>query len=530
MMIRKVLSCLSIVVLTSCSSVEKYNNQISKLHNPEEIREDIDFAYQKLKRLHPDLYWYISKDSLNQKISDLKKNIQEPISSLEFYKQFAPVIASIRQGHTSIYSPRKKQTKKEKKSKGKRSYPFKPLAFHRIGDDLFIKKNYDKDSVFVKGVQVLSVDNQEIKDVFSDFTNLYTGDGYNTTFVPRYVGNGFGPLYAGTHKQKDSVLMTLKSGDSIYSKFLYAKYSKPKKTTKNKLKKDKDSTIIRAKKQSKSDDKITRRKKKARRKLNNKYGFNTYKKEYNRNFKFIASDTALAIAYMKIRSFTRGNYKDFYKESFIKIDSAKSKHLIIDLRDNLGGRIAEIDELYSYLTDKEYVFIKESKMTKRTNFLYPAFHGKPWVKKVGATLVSPVLFGYQLFKVKKENGEPYFKLKFSRLQKPKVNAYTGKIYVLINGASFSASSILSTHLKATKRAVFVGEETGGAYNGTIAGLFALVELPNSKVKMRVGLMKINAPYTVDQDGFGIKPDIYVSETIGTDNPLDWVINNIKGSN
>ncbi|WP_103072510.1 S41 family peptidase [Aquimarina sediminis] len=519
-MIQKLVGCVLVVLLAGCSSVKKYNEQIGKLHNPEAIHEDIDYAYRKLQRLHPDLYWYINKDSLDEKINTLKATIQDPISGIEFYKQLAPVIASIRQGHTAIYSPYKKQTKKDKKENGKRSSPFKPLAFHKVGNKLYIKKNYGKDSTLVAGTEILSVDNKATSVLLSSFQKLHTGDGYNTTFIPRYAAKSFGSFYMKTHQQKDSVFVTLKTGDSVYSRYLYAKYSKVK------TKLAKDTVSIPEKKPSRLYKKIAKQENKEIRKRNRKYGFNKYKKEYNRNFKFIESDNLSDIAYMKIRSFTKGNYEDFYEESFSKIDSARCTNLVIDLRGNLGGRLSEIDELYSYLTDREYVFIENAKMTRRMSFLYPFFHTKSWIGKTGAVLLSPVLSVYQMFKVKKEKGDPYFKFKYSKLRKPKPKPYSGKIYVLINGESFSASSILSTHLKATKRATFVGEETGGAYNGTIAGLFTIVELPNSKIKMRVGLMKINAPYTLEPDGFGIKPDVYIEAKKEKDQELNWIIQDV----
>ncbi|GGX05516.1 S41 family peptidase [Aquimarina muelleri] len=523
-MVRKFLICALVILLLGCSSVKKYNEQISKLHSIEEIQEDIDFTYHKLQRFHPDLYWYISKDSLDKKISTLKQSIKAPVSSIEFYKRLAPVVASIRQGHTAIYSPRKKQSKKEKKTKGKRSYGFKSLAFEGEGGKVFIKKNYGKDSTLIAGSEILSVDNEKTNDLLNYFKKLHTGDGYNTTFIPKYTSSNFGSLYARTHEQKDSLLVTLKTEDNIYSRYVYASYSKENEVLK------KDTVTVPKQKISKQDKQIARKKNKQIRKYQYKYGYDSFKKEYNRNFEFITSDTTATVAYMKIRSFTKGGYKDFYKEIFSKVDSAKCQNLILDLRGNLGGRLSEIDELYSYVTDKEYVFVEKAKMTKRMSFLYPFFHAKSWVGKTGAILFSPLLTIYQFFKVKKVKGTPYFKLKYNKLRDPKSNAYTGKIYVLINGESFSASSILSTHLKATKRATFIGEETGGAYNGTIAGLFTILELPNSKINMRLGLMKINAPYTVQPDGFGILPDVYIQSKRDKDQELNWVLQNIKKEN
>ena len=103
--------------------------------------------------------------------------------------------------------------------------------------------------------------------------------------------------------------------------------------------------------------------------------------------------------------------------------------------------------------------------------------------------------------------------------------------MLINGNSFSASSLVSTHLKATKRATFVGQETGGAYNGTVAGLFNDYELPNSKVRIRMGMLQVEAPYKIEPDGYGVKPDVEIMPTVSDlendiDPHIEWVLKDI----
>ncbi|HJS01584.1 MAG TPA: S41 family peptidase, partial [Flavobacterium sp.] len=117
-------------------------------------------------------------------------------------------------------------------------------------------------------------------------------------------------------------------------------------------------------------------------------------------------------------------------------------------------------------------------------------------------------------------------------KKAKENRFTGKIYVLINGGSFSASSVLSTKLKGTNRATFIGEETGGEYNGTVAGLMPKIELPNSKVQVRIGLMYVNASEKTDLTGHGIYPDVTILPTIedrinNNDPELNYVLEVIK---
>ena len=234
-----------------------------------------------------------------------------------------------------------------------------------------------------------------------------------------------------------------------------------------------------------------------------------------------------------MRSFTNGNYKKFYKESFTKIDSAKTKHFVLDLRDNGGGRISEIDYLYSYLTDKDYQFITESEVKSRTPFLKSFMSNTtPNSLKVPSALLYPIVATHNFLKTKKRDGKIYYKFnKHTKIKEPNELNYNGKLYVLINGNSFSASSLLSTHLKATKRATFVGEETGGAYNGTVAGIYKLYQLPISKIKVRMGLMQIEAPQKQNPDGYGIKPDFEILCNLkdiqsNIDTELEWVLKDI----
>jgi len=506
--------------LGSCASVEKYNQQVTAQHSPRKLRKDADYAYKKLQELHPDLYWYINKEDLDQKFKTLKGNLQKPLSGKEFYANLSPIIASIKQGHTSIYPPRKKKTKDEKKSKIKKKNPFKSIRLQRIDNKLYIVKKFEKDSTLLEGSEVLRVENEKIEDLLTSFQQLTTSDGFNKTFVPQFTGTYFGMFYAFTHKRKDSILLTLKHNDSIYHRYLYA--TSNENVINKKIKKDSLKH-----KRSKIEKKHSKKERKTKWNWEYKYGYNKYSKEKTRDFKFLTPDSSHTVSYMKIRGFIEGGYKKFYKESFAQIDSAQSENLILDLRGNLGGSLTEIDHLYSYLSEKEYLFISEANMTKSRNFLYPLMHSKSWLTKTITTLLYPVLIVYQGMKVKKIKGKPNFQFKTSKLKKPKTDNYKGNIYVLINGTSFSASSVISTHLKATNRAIFVGEETGGAYNGTVAGMFANIELPNSKIRMRIGLMNLKTPYTIEPDGFGVKPDVSIKTTrFDKDEQLDWVLSDI----
>ncbi len=525
---RKLLFCVYII-LTSCTSVKKHNVIVSKLHSIETLHEDVNKAYKQLKRNHPRLYQYTSKIALDFKFDSLKRAINKRLTSKAFYEKLAPVIREVKQGHISVSPPHKRLTKAQRKFYKEKKFELNKLDFESVEDKIWVKRSLGNDSTLV-GCQVLKIGEEQVDKLVKKYNNLIATDGYNTTLYHSFVGSRFLNFYYKDKGFVDSLNITFKAKDSVFSR-MFRRIEKEKK--------QKDSFLIkRVNKKHKRLSKLQKKEKKIEakkeRKDNKKYGYIHSKKLYTRHFSLKGKDSS--IAYMRIRGFTRGPYKDFYKESFEKVESLKIKNLIIDLRDNGGGRLSEINNLYSYLTNKDFIFINESEVNSRIPLLKMLMtNTTPSIVKVIAGVLSPVIAVHNLIKTKKRNGKLYYKFRYSKLQKPNPLNFKGKIYVLINGNSFSASSILSTHLKANKRATFVGEETGGAYNGTVAGIFKKYELPNTKVKISMGMMQIDAPQKITPDGYGVKADIIMKPTRqdrlnDIDAELNWVIKDIESKN
>lgn len=508
------------MLLTSCKSVKRYNAKITELHVVEDLKQDVDQVYNQLQKHHPKLYQYTSKLVLDFKIDSLKKSIKSPIDSRAFYKKLAPVISHVRQGHLSVGSTNKKFTKKERKALKKNTFEFYNLDFEYSDGKLWVVNTKGKDSSYL-GSQVVKINEDLVDSLLITYKTRFTSDGYNKTLKNRAVARYFSSFYYKDKGFVDSLKIALRNKDSLFTKFL-------KRIPKNKKKTLNDSVKVEKPKPTKDELRLAKAKKKQSKKENRKRGYYAKRNEYNRNFEFIGQDSL--VAYMNIRSFTKGNYKKFYKASFKKMDSAKTKHFILDLRNNGGGRVAEIDYLYSYLTNTPYKFIEPSQVRSKTPIFNYMMSSSRGLKILGAVF-SPLIIGADLLHTKKKGDAFYFKFKQTKTRQPKALNYKGNMYVLINGNSFSAASLISTHLKAKKRAIFVGEETGGAYNGCVAGLYKIYELPTSKLKVRIGLMQIEAPYKQLPDGYGIKPDVEIYATIAdrlskNDPELNWVLNDI----
>ena len=528
---KQLLTLCILILLNSCASVEKHNLQVTKLHPVADLHEDIDNAYKQLKRHHPHLYQYTPKETLDFKFDSLKTAITSPMDSRTFFKQIAAVTKYIGQGHMTLSPPSKHFTRKERKALRGAKFEISNLDYDYSNDKLWVTNARGKDSLLF-GSEVLKINEETPQELIKKYRKRLVSDGYNTTYYNRVVGKRFMSHYVQEKGRFDSISLTLKNKDSVFVKT----YKRVLKSELAKLKKDStkiDSTVIKkpVKKLTKAEKKAKKAERKAKWKHNQKYGYNAARKEYARNLNFVGNDSSVAV--LKIRGFSNGKYKEFYEETFEKIKAKNAEALIIDLRDNFGGRLNEITYLYSYLTDKNYTMINPSEVNSRIPYLKQLMsNSNTFTTKAIIGLLSPIILTQNLIKTSKKEGKLYYKFKSSKEQEPSPLNYKGPIYVLINGNSFSASSILSTQLDGNNRATFVGEETGGAYNGTVAGIYKIYTLPNTKIRTRIGLMHIDAPFKNDPDGYGVKPDVKIEPTITDriekrDPELEWVLKDIE---
>lgn len=515
---------IAFMLLGSCRSIKKHNEQITKLHAVEDLKRDINLVYNQLKKNHPKLYQYTTKQVLDFKFDSLKTTIITPITSRAFYKKVSPVVAEIKQGHISVGSVNKRYTRKERKYLKEHKFEFYDLDFEYLDTKLWVVGNRGKDSTII-GDEVFKIENELASDLIENFKTRFASDGYNQTLYNRAVGKNFSTFYFKDKGFLDSLKIVFKRKDSLYFKAFYH-ILKEEKAIKNDSIKPK--TPVKLIKLEKRENRL---KAKRMRKEDRKRGFIPFKKEYTRNFDFIGKDSS--VAYMNLRSFSNGNYKKFYKEVFEELDSLKTETLILDLRDNGGGRIAEIDYLYSFLTNENYKFIEPSEVCSRFSYFNSLMSNtSPFLIKASAIVFSPLIVAQNVLKTKKRDGVIYYNMRFSKEKKPNKLNYKGQLYVITNGNSFSASSLLSTHLQANSRAVFIGEETGGAYNGCVAGIYKIYKMPTSKLNIRMGLMQVEAPYKQMPDGFGVKPDVDIIPTIkdrnlNSDPEIEWILNTIE---
>ncbi|MEO0340242.1 MAG: S41 family peptidase, partial [Bacteroidota bacterium] len=90
--------------------------------------------------------------------------------------------------------------------------------------------------------------------------------------------------------------------------------------------------------------------------------------------------------------------------------------------------------------------------------------------------------------------------------------YQQKVYVLTSGFTFSGGAEFASMIKMTNRGVFIGEETGGAYEGNVSSFNETIKLPNSKIKIAIPIVHFQIDVEPTLRGRGILPDYPVSQT------------------
>jgi C-terminal processing protease CtpA/Prc len=501
-----------------CTSVKEHNKHLNDLIPEKDLKADVDFTYKKLQRLQPKLYWYISKSELDYKFDSLKNTITKPITSFEFYKKLSPVVASIHQGHLIVTPSLKIMNKAETKAlKDKGISPFLQFEFEIINDRMYVIKNKSENKTILPGAEVVAINGKKTTNLIQEYNTLFTSDGYNKTFKRKRMSNMFPVYYSNENGIQDTVQYSFKQNDSIRLVSIKRKKAARLKTNETKTKEAVATITSEQKRKTKRDKNI--------------YGYNEITKTNNRSLKFIEKDSSVAL--LKIRHFDLGNPNRFYEESFSKMQLNKTKTLIVDLRNNPGGAVKEIADLYGYLSDSTFVFLEPYEVTSKTTLIEKTpFNKSPLLAKI---LIAPFYVPVAFFKVHKGDNGKYYSSNTQSKPKPiNKNAFKGKVYVMINGGTFSAASIISSNLKGSKRATFVGEETGGAYNGSVAGIMPTIKLPHSEIKVMVGLMVVAPFYKTTLEGHGIFPDKEIIPTIsdylnGKDPELNWIIEDIKKS-
>jgi len=481
---------ISVVLFTGCAASKNYNP--GKKFSKEELQQDYSLLRNILEKKHPALYWYTPKDSMNYYFDSLYNSIPDSMTELQFgWKILAPLTNKIHCGHTSFgMSKNWNRFIKDKRT------PSFPLHVKLFADTMVVTGNLNRrDSVFRRGTLVTSINGIQNKQLIQRMFQYLPLDGYadNVNYIrlssnfPYYHRNVFG-IYKNyrvwyidsSGRQRTSILPMYNPGA--------------------------DSTAKRQK---------SERRKKIPRRIR--------KREHIENSRSLEIDSTSRTATLFLNTFSNGegrHLRTFFRQSFRKIQEQKIKNLIIDLRSNGGGDVSMYVLLTKFIRSTSFKVADTAYAAAKNLAPFTPYLRHGWLNNIGLFFITK----------KQRDGNYHFGYWERHLYRPKTsNHFGGKVYVLTNGPTFSASTLFCNAVKGQSNVTILGEETGGGWHGNSGIIIPDITLPVTKLRVRLPLFKLVQYNHVPRNGRGVIPDIFIPPTAeGVRQNVDRKMEIVKG--
>lgn len=429
------------------------------------LQEDFQIARTALEQGHSGIYRYTPKIKLDRAFDAAAKKLDRPMDSLEFYRILAPAVARIKCGHTGVLPP------KDILQAMDQTIAFFPFDVEVLDGKVYVSREYLPDEQKLLGLEIRRINLVGIDRILSTMLVATPGDADSQTVRPWRIA----------HQEIFAFPRMLYSLLGIEAPF-QIDFRDPTSGNQRSLKLSGVTGPDRGKIAAVRypEDK---------------------KPQSNASLKFLAGGK---IAVLTVREFS-GTAEtkpvgDYFDDAFRRIHEQSSESLIIDVRNNGGGNDDLGKKLLSFLIDQPFKYYDDLVFNARE---FDFFRYAEGAQPIPADMVE-----------KRADGK-FHDIKHPNLgiQQPSQPHFSGKVFVLMNGGSFSTTCEFLSNLHYRKRATFVGEEAGGGYYGNTSGRAVLVTLPNSKVSVRVPLRTYYLAVKDGNPNRSILPDFEIKPSI-----------------
>ncbi|MFN4144602.1 MAG: S41 family peptidase [Runella sp.] len=463
-----------LLLLSSCGS----NYTPQKTYPIELLRQDFRLMRLALESYHPGIYRYTSPDSMQWIFDQTAQQLTHDMTEQEFRRTLNPIFSYIRCGHTNIYSSNQ-YTKYLKRNKPKEQ----TLSIIYLQNRLVIAQNRSKDTLLKAGARIVAVNDKPISVVIDEMRRLIPSDGYNQTFKNVVLSNQFGDMYRYWSGRKDSIKLSVQLPTGLTHTTMLALHPPVKDSSKT-------SKIATSTNRTSDSLKVAAKIPKPK----------TIK--HNKRRSLIISEKDSTVAILDINTFGRYTYQSFNRQAFRFLKNNNIQHLIIDLRSNGGGRSDASTDLMRYLLKERFV-VYDTIDSKKGKPSFNRYYGNKFFRFVSRNVFSKKLpSGHLRHRAAGRVIRPNKRLQFG-----------GKVYLLTNGGAFSAAAIFASMVRQyNPNATVIGRETGGGRHGCNAFISPYLQLPHTKVKVRIPMYKIVLHVPGNDQGRGVMPDYPVEHT------------------
>ena len=439
-----------------------------------ELTTDINFLQTQLFEKHSGLDTYASLEEINITLNQMKATLPDSMSAIQFYGHISPILSTIKDGHTMLLPPSVYLEKSNTDSL------FLPLRMFNSGDKLYVELNYLPEDKIPNGSEIISINGVPAAVILNTMLNGMMRDGHNDAYARWALNWWFAEYFSYWYDHPAKYQIQFINPEGVLQNVI----------------------IDGATKEAYNEYRAKR--------YPNRSFTRTYDHKPGTAVVFTL-DTIHSIVIMKIKDWDETKLKNTYHQKIRKtIDSCFDsiflfhiQHLVIDIRDNQGGSLVNSKHVLSYLLNTSFDLVDN--YYKVSNPALDAGNSR----------------------YKKTSGEN------SKSNKIRKEIYTGKVYVLTNGGSFSNSGLFASTLKRNNRALFIGEETGGSIYSLNANAKSLT-LPTTQILFELTTKRFAINESIPNAGRGLIPDYVVHPTItnlveGRDVILEKALDVIQGN-
>jgi len=487
---RRVLILFSVPVLLVSCGVSKSSFSPVKKYSLQQVQKDYSIYQTILEEHHPGLYWYTPKDSMDYFFNRGKQLLQDSMTEPEFRKILTYVTAKIDCGHTTVRSSKSWNKYTDTVGLGK----LFPLSIKAWNDTLVVTANLNrKDSLLKRGTMITKINNKTVPEMIDTLFDYISTDGYNRTHKYQTLSNRgfFGSLYTSLFGLSEKYTIEYKDAAGQTNTTVIPVYNPAT-----------DPAIRKGTRPIRPP--VPQPSKRERR------------REATNTIRLLKIDSVNHTAMMDLSSFGKGyGLKNFFHNSFTALQKINIDHLIIDVRSNGGGSVTNSTLLSRYLANQKF---------KVSDSLYAIKKGSKYQRYIKDHFWSNLFMTFLTRKRKDGNYHfGYFERHYFNPKKN--NHYDGKVYILIGGNSFSATTLFVGAVAKQENVIVIGEETGGGAYGNSAWLIPDVTLPETGVRFRLPLFRLVIDKNIPKIGRGVQPEVPSFPTIdavrrGADYKLD----------
>lgn len=431
----------------------------------EQALEDFDRLRAALEEAHGGLYRYVSREETARRFADYRGRLNREIGWSDFAALIAEMLAGTHDGHMRL----EYDSATTAKLVTARMFP---LQVRIEGTRIVVLSNdTPSDTVIRPGMEIQRINRRSADELLAYLLPRVPGDGFIETGKRYRLGREFPRYYWVLVEQADTFEVTARdqNGRSVTTRV---------------------AGVAVADRQNNANPVNA--------------GLKTFLARLdgpreNVSVRFL---TEPDIAVLRVRGFVGDNYPAEIDSVFRLLRDRGTRVLILDLRHNGGGADLYGARLVSQFTDQPFRYFDRIRLTT----ISPSF--ATWKPSTFEDLKKgtiPDSSGGYLVTPEQHQG--------LAVQAPGATPFGGKLLVLINGGTFSTAADVTATLHHLKRATFIGEETGGGYQGNTSGLNALIVLPHSGLRLRIQMYDYWNPVFPAEPGRGTLADYPVETRI-----------------